>query len=456
LILSAPQPTTTVADPAALRARRERVAAAIGSDGLALVAGAAAPDRSERFRQTNEFFHLTGLEAPGAYVLIDGAGGETTIYLPPRDAHRERTDGPSLSADDPDAVRAVTGAEHVFPVAQLGGEIGRRLFRGRVVLHTPASPAEATRASRDALLGGRAARVGDAFRAYASDEHALRAALTSTFPSLEIRDLTPVLDGLRLVKSETELAALREAGRLTALAAAEAMRSTRPGVREYELAAVADFVFAQAGASGGSYEAIVATGTNAWHGHYVAKRSELRDGELVLYDYAPDLTYYTSDIGRMWPVTGRWESWQLELYEFILRYHRALLERIAPGATAAEILDDAAAEMAEVFAATTWSAPEFERAARGALEFRGHLSHPVGMAVHDVGEYRHEPLREGLVFSVDPMLWVPERRLYVRCEDTVAVTATGIENLTSAAPLDPEEIVATMAEPGLLQAWTER
>jgi Xaa-Pro aminopeptidase len=173
-------------------------------------------------------------------------------------------------------------------------------------------------------------------------------------------------------------------------------------------------------------------------------------------DYAPDLNYYTSDIGRMWPVSGRWEAWQLELYGFILRYHRALLSRIRPGVTPGAVLDDARAELSEVFEATTWSAPEFASAARGALDFRGHLSHPVGMAVHDVGSYRDRPFEEGLVFSVDPMLWVPERNLYVRCEDTVAVTADGIENFTGFVPLDPHEIEAAMAEPGLLQLWRDR
>jgi Xaa-Pro aminopeptidase len=284
----------------------------------------------------------------------------------------------------------------------------------------------------------------------------LRPALATHFPSAEVIDLTPVLDELRLIKSPSELAALREAGRITGVAVIEAMRSTQAGVFEYELGAVADFVFGQAGARGGSYEAIVATGTNAWHGHYVRKDTVLTEGELVLMDYAPDLNYYTSDIGRMWPVSGRWEPWQLELYGFILRYHRALLSRIRPGVTTDAVLADARAEMSEVFDATRWSAPEFEAAARGALDFRGHLSHPVGMAVHDVGSYRDRPFEEGLVFSVDPMLWVPERNLYVRCEDTVALTADGIENFTGFVPLDPEEIEAAMAEPGLLQVWRDR
>ena len=386
---------------------------------------------------------------------MDGATGATTLFLPHRDEQRERSDGPGLWAEDVELVRERSGAEDVKAVEDLPIELGRRLFRGRLAVHTPFAPAEGERETRDVLLGGTAARLADPF-GVGSDVSGVRTAVAAAFPSAELVDLTPVLDELRLIKSPYELAAMREAGRLTGVAVIEAMRSTEPGVFEYELSAVADFVFGQAGARGGSYEAIVATGTNAWHGHYVRKDTALTDGELVLMDYAPDLNYYTSDIGRMWPVSARWEPWQLELYGFILGYHRALLSRIRPGVTADAVLDDARAEMFEAFEGTTWSAPEFEAAARAALDFRGHLSHPVGMAVHDVGSYRGRPFEEGLVFSVDPMLWVPERNLYVRCEDTVAVTADGIENFTGFVPLEPEEIEAEMLEPGLLQLWRSR
>jgi Xaa-Pro aminopeptidase len=440
---------------AELRERRSRIAGAAGSGAVALIASAPAPRRSTRFRQTNEFYYATGLAVPGAYVLIDGTTGLTTVYLPHRDEHRERSEGPGLWAEDVELVQELSGADVVAATEDLPAQLAQKLFRGRLAVHIPFAPAEGERETRDVLLGGTAARLADPFgRGDAADR--LGTALRTHFPSAELHDLTPVLDGLRLVKSTWELDALRAAGRLTGLAVMEAMRSTEVGVYEYELSAVADFIFQQAGARGGSYEAIVATGTNAWHGHYSRKSSMLKDGELVLMDYAPDLDYYTSDIGRMWPVSGRWEPWQLELYGFIVQYHRALLSRIRVGVTAAAVMDDAAAEMGEVFAATSWSAPEFEDAARGALSFRGHLSHPVGMAVHDVGDYREQPLAEGLVISVDPMLWVPARKLYIRCEDTVALTADGLENLTGFVPLDPPEIEAVMAESGILQYWRDR
>jgi Xaa-Pro aminopeptidase len=107
--------------------------------------------------------------------------------------------------------------------------------------------------------------------------------------------------------------------------------------------------------------------------------------------------------------------------------------------------------MADYLKTLSFTKPEYRKGAEGALKFRGHLSHPVGMAVHDVGTYMNEPLRAGLVFSIDPMLWIPEEKLYVRMEDVVAVTENGVENFTAFMPSTPDEIEAVMKEEGLLQ-----
>jgi Xaa-Pro aminopeptidase len=158
----------------------------------------------------------------------------------------------------------------------------------------------------------------------------------------------------------------------------------------------------------------------------------------------------------MWPVDGRYSAWQRELYGFVLDYHDELLARIAPGRTPDEVMDGAAEAMRARIDATTYSRPHYRTAIEGALAFRGHLSHPVGMAVHDVGDYRGRPLEPGLVFAVDPMIWVPEDRQYVRVEDTIAVTANGLENLTGFVPRAMDDVERLQAEPGLLQWWTDR
>jgi Xaa-Pro aminopeptidase len=100
--------------------------------------------------------------------------------------------------------------------------------------------------------------------------------------------------------------------------------------------------------------------------------------------------------------------------------------------------------MADFIKKYSFSKEIYRKAAERALEFRGHLSHSVGMSVHDVGDYSSAPLKPGIVFSVDPQMWIPEERLYIRVEDTIVVTNNGIEVLTGSAPLDPDDIESTM------------
>jgi Xaa-Pro aminopeptidase len=224
-------------------------------------------------------------------------------------------------------------------------------------------------------------------------------------------------------------------------------------VIEYQLDAVMRYHYLVNGARDAGYHAIIAGGGNAWYGHYGANNCPLRDGDLVLVDCAPDYRYYTSDIGRMWPVNGRYSPLQRELYGFMVEYHKVLLRTIRPGVTDAQIQQEAAAEMSTVVERTAFSKGIYEAAARRALAFPYHMSHCVGMAVHDVGHYRGKPLQPGTVFALDPQMWIPEERLYVRLEDTVVVTEEGIENLTADAPIELEDVEALMREPGLLERF---
>ncbi|MHB8643867.1 MAG: aminopeptidase P N-terminal domain-containing protein [Gaiellaceae bacterium] len=439
-----------------LRRRRQQLLQHLPTDALVLLRGAVPGVASRRFRQSNEFYYLAGIEVPGAYLLLDARTGRSSCYLPHRNERRERSEGPILACEDVDRVVELTGVDGASGPEQLPLDLASILFRSSRPTFVPHAPAEESATSRDSALASAAWQAADPLCAIRSSEAALIDGLARHFPRCDVHDLSPILDGLRLHKSPYELEQMRTAARICGEATLEAMRSTAVGVYEYELQAVADFVFRQKGAVGAGYEAIVAGGVNAWHGHYHVNDASLRDGDLVLMDYAPDYCYYTSDIGRMWPVNGRYTTEQRQLYGFVLAYHRELLVRIRPGATAAGILEGAAAAMRDALAKMELSKDIHRAACERALEFAGHLSHPVGMSVHDVGSYADLTFEPGLVFSVDPMIWVPEEKLYVRVEDTVAVSADGVENLTGFVPLDMDDVEAAMQEPGLLDVWKAR
>jgi Xaa-Pro aminopeptidase len=432
--------------------RRGKVFDAIGNNSMAIIQGAPSVNGFKVFRQSNEFYYLCGLETPHSYLLLDGRSRKATLYLPHRDEARERNEGKLLTAEDAELIKKLTGVDSVIGVELMGRNWISTLVKvPPPTLYTPFSPAEVGADSRDELLGGMAGNISDPWDGRPSREGHFVQLIRSRYPQFEVRDLSPILDKLRIIKSPREIDLIRRASQLAGLGLVEAMRSTEPGAMEYQLDAAARYIFQINGARREGYSSITAGGTNAWLGHYFRNDSELKDGDMVLMDYAPDYRYYTSDVARMWPVNGKYTAGQRQLCEFILAYRNALLKRIRPGALPAQIMDEAAQEMGEYLKRNKFSQSQYERAAREALKFRGHLSHPVGMAVHDVGSYRDVALKTGMVFSVDPMLWVPEEKLYVRMEDVVAVTANGVENFTDFIPARLEEIEKTMREEGVLQ-----
>ena len=431
--------------------RRARVLDAIGSDAIAIVQGAAGVDGFKVFRQSNEFYYLTGLESPHAYLVLDGRTRRTTIYLSRRNEALERSTGAVWSAEDATEVQRLTGVDAVAPVDVLSRQtFGAMLRPPRPVLYVPLSPAEGEAQSRDELLAHQAGVAGDPWDGRPSREAHFLRLLADRFPALERRDLTPILDTLRFIKSPREIALIRKASVLAGLGLLEAMRSTRPGVVEYQVAAAARFTFLANGARFEGYNPIAGGGTNAWMGHYSRNLDPLTTGDMVLMDYAPDLRYYTSDVTRMWPVNGTYTDAQRVLANFILEYRSAFFRHIKPGVTPDEVLAQARRDMEPVLARTRFAKDGHRNAAEAMLSFRGHLQHPVGMTVHDPGTIWGRPLEEGVVFTVDPMLWIPDERLYVRMEDTIVVTKDGMENFTEFLASTPEEIEAVMKEEGIL------
>ncbi|QOY85615.1 aminopeptidase P N-terminal domain-containing protein [Paludibaculum fermentans] len=428
-------------------ARRAQVFDQIGHRAVAVVQAAALPEGFGVFRQANDFYYLTGLEVPHAYLLLDGRTRRATAFLPHRNVARDNNQGKVLAPEDAEEVKQVSGVDAVLGVEALAPQLASMQIRlPAPVLYVPSSPLQGVMGSRDELLKAAAEVASDPWDGRPTRSAQFLSLLRTRFPSLEIRDLSPVLDELRLVKSTREIELIRQASKIAALGLIEAMRHTKEGVFEYELDAAARQVFLANGAKYEGYPSITAGGTNAYMGHYMSNGSRLKDGDLVLMDYAPDYRYYTSDVTRMWPVNGKYTKDQRALCEFILAYRNALLKRIRPGVTADEVMNGARAEMTPLVAALAVSKEIYREGARGMLAFRGHLSHPVGMTVHDVGDYRKAPLAVGQVFSIDPMMWIPEERLYVRMEDVVVVTAGGVENFTDFMPATPDDIEKVLRE----------
>lgn len=439
-----------------LTARRARVLDAIGPQAIAILQGASGQPGFSLFRQSNDFYYLTGVETAHAYLLLNGRTRRATLYLPRRDDDRERGEGKSMSVEDSLVLIQLTGVQQVRGLERLSQDlVGADLLRPpAMALHTPLAPMETGNDSRDELLAAQARSAADPWDGRPTREANFVRLVRERFPQFEVRDLSPTLDAMRTIKSPAEIALIRRATELAGLGIMEAMRSTSPGVFEYQLDAAAKYVHYLNGGRGDGYASIIAGGTNAWMGHYFRKSDVLRDGDLVLMDYAPDYRYYTSDVTRIWPVNGTFTPAQAALYEYIVAYRDALFRHIRPGVTADQVLDLAAADMTQYLVGKTFASPAHLKAVQAGLVFRGHFQHPVGMAVHDVGRVRGVPLKPGMVFTIDPMIWLPEERLYIRIEDIALVTEDGVENLSGFVPARIADVQRTIAEPGLVQWHT--
>ena len=449
-------PYQTDFPPEEFQARWNTVFDKIGDHAIAIVQGAPKANGFLLPRQSNEFYHLCGIETPHAYLILDGRDRQATLLLPPRDARLESAEGKIISADDADLVKRLTNAKTVASTTSMTEDWLRQLIgSSTTAIYTPFAPAEGNAQSRGELRSANNAILRDPWDGRPAREAHFVELLKSRFPKVEIRDLTPILDELRSVKSPREIALIRRASQLAGWGLIAAIKNTRPGAFEYQLDAVARYVFQVNGARLEGYRSITAGGTdNIWNMHYYRNADQLKSGDLVLMDFAPEYHYYTSDIARMWPVSGKYSASQRELLQFVLDYRNCILKRIKPGVTTRAIQADAQTAMEEVFARTKFSKPIYEKAARRLVQSGGGVfSHPVGMAVHDDGGYNRGVLKPGQVFSIDPQLRVPEERLYYRYEDVIVITSEGYENFTDFLPTELDEIEKLVGQGGVLQAF---
>ena len=440
---------TSAFPPAEFAARRAKVMDRIG-DGIAVIQGGAAQPASMVFRQNNNFYYLTGVEVSRGVLVIDGKSRRSTLLFPPRNLREEQSTGEMIGPDEKTRVRvgveAIMSRDSVMSILTSLAREGRPLFAP----FRPEVQLEGGYVSHSVQF--EAANLADPLDGRKSRERVLVEKLKE-LSGKDVQNLDQILDALRFIKSPAEIAAIREATRIAEVGIMEAMRSAQPGMYEYELTGAADFVFKVNGAQGFGYTALAATGTNAAWPHYRFGKTKLGAADLVLLDYAPDWNYYTSDVTRMFPASGTFTPRNREMYAIYLRLYQALASSIKTKVAPRDIIKDAVVKMDRVMADFKFADPKIKAAAERFVEgyrsnTRNSLGHTVGMEVHDVN-MPYETLQPGMVFTIEPALTIPDERIYVRLEDVFLVTETGVENLSTLAPEEPEAIERLMKEKGI-------
>jgi Xaa-Pro aminopeptidase len=263
--------------------------------------------------------------------------------------------------------------------------------------------------------------------------------------------------------SPRETGFIRKATQLESLALMDCMQSTGPGITEHELDAAAKYVYYyRNGAQGEAYYSLVQSGPDAMLGDYNAGKRQMKDGKLVLMDFAPDFGYYMSDISRTWPVNGIFIASQRQLHEFYTGCYRAILKAIKPGLTAQKILQTAVRDMDDILTKNALSKPIYNQAARAFVETfhqssKNHtasLGHRVGMSMHDVVR-DNGYLRGRMVFTVEPAFQVREEQIKIRCEDIIVITEKAPDVLLDFVLLSIDQIDKHVEEGSFLQNYSQ-
>lgn len=403
-------------DIAATTARRQALLTRIGR-GVVLIPAAHERDletdyvQDNDFRQHNTFFYFTELEAEDAWLLMVSFGPDSTdvaLFLPPRNPAQEHWTGIRLGPDS--AAARLTGIATVLPLDSLERRLRIAQFRSRGPVYVPldVTTKNETRLS-DLAFSGR-----------------------------DVRNLRPIVDSMRLVKDADELARLRMAVNISVLGHVAAMRAARPGLFEYEIEAVFEGEVRRQGADRLGYPSIVGSGPNGTTLHYDTNRRRAQDGELVVIDAAAEYGQYTADITRTWPVNGKFTSRQKSIYNLVLGSQQAAFDAIRPGVKMATLDSISRAYMRE------HSGSLCGTSTCDAYYIHG-LGHWIGMDVHDVGDYT-TPLAPGMVFTLEPGIYLADEALGVRIEDDVVVTADGAEWLSAGAPRTADDVERAMRE----------
>jgi Xaa-Pro aminopeptidase len=410
-------------------ARRERLVnmlRAQSPEGTVILFGASGSTPGVRFRQDHDFYYLTGSEALNAVLVIDVRSGAAQAFMPKLSRTEVQYTGGNW-LDEADAAKKY-GFASIQPIPALREFLtGRNEGTTRQVVWTRLSDRDEIDQGRGEVATEVRRRRANPFAQQPTEDAARAAALQAQFPTYALRDVTPHLDRLRLIKTPREIEILRYNGRISAEAMTRAIAAAAPGKYEYELEAEATGWMVKHGIQTAAYPAIVGSGPMGNQWHYQDNGRQMKAGELVVMDYAGSLDYLTIDITRTWPVSGRFTEEQRKAYDAVLDTQKAIIGAIKPGVTRAAIRGLAQETMKK----------------HGFDPRNAYTGHYVGLSVHDVGDWTL-PFAEGMVLAIEPIIDLPEQKLHVRIEDTVLVTATGAEILSAAAPKEADALLALL------------
>ncbi|MFL6336245.1 MAG: aminopeptidase P family protein [Pyrinomonadaceae bacterium] len=470
---------------AELRARRERVMEKLGPNSL-LVLFSAEPrlytnDVDYEFRQENNLYYLTALRQQGAtLVMLRGAAGPAReiLFLPRRNPAAETWTGHMYSAEE---ARAASGLGEIWEAKEFEPfmqAVRSRLAYGPAPQAVMLTPPDARPVPSEDFLAAMSKNEATLYLLLTGGEHnqeyererAYSVAWAANSGGLSVRSAWDTFATMRQRKSPYELRLMQHAVDISIEGHQRAQAVASRAKWEYEVEAELDYTYKRRNADNWGYPSIVGCGPNATTLHYEESQGRVRPGDLLLMDAAAEFEHYSADVTRTFPVSGRFTPVQAEVYQIVLAAQEAAFRAIKPGAhlsdvhrAAAEVISDGLLRLGLI--------TDKSSIAQNRVWFMHGTSHWLGMNVHDVSVRGDDRLDAGMVFTVEPGIYVrpdaldnlaktPENEKFiaavraafekykgvgVRIEDDVVVTADGYRNLSAALPRSIADIEAFMA-----------
>ena len=380
-------------------------------------------DGTMPFRQNNDLFWLSGVDQEESVLLIypDNKEEKEILFLKETNAHIAIWEGAKL---DKQKALATSGIADIYWLSEMESKleelIGKcdGIYLNKNIHSRSASEVE----TRD-----------DRFRKMISEKY-----------NKEILEVAPIMHELRSIKSESEIALMQNACNITEKGVRRILPLIKPGIMEYEIEAELMHEFLRNRSSGFAYQPIIGSGRDSCVLHYIENNKECKNGDILLMDFGAEYANYASDLTRTVPVNGKFSDRQKAVYNSVLHVMKEATNMLRPGT----ILKQYNTEIGRIM--------ELELIKLGLLDkhdvqkqdskkplfrqyFMHETSHYLGLDVHDVGNFDWA-MKEGMVFTCEPGIYILEEELGIRLENDILVTSNGPDDLMKNIPIEAEEI----------------
>ena len=387
-------------------------------------------DALHDFKQNTELYWLSGIEQEGSMIILfpdnpDPKFREVLVLVRPQEL-KEIWDGKRLRANE---ATTISGIKTIVWVDVLDGMLQQWVHLADAIY----------------LDSNENDRKNNLLR---TNEYRFIDEMKARYPLHTFCRAATIMKELRAVKTKEEVQVIQKAIDITEVAFRRLLQFIQPGVKEYEIEAEIYHSFLSQRATGVAYHSIIASGDNARTLHYTSNNNVCKDGELILMDFGAEYGGYCADLTRTVPVNGKFTKRQKEVYNACLHLHDYAKSILKPGISILNYTDKVGEEATKQFLKIgLLSKSDIKNEDADNRAYRKYLyhgiSHHLGIDVHDLGT-RTAPITAGMVFTVEPGIYIKEEKMGVRIENNFWITKTGNQDLMKNIPIKAEEIEALM------------